>query len=184
MDDNNCCDYERTVTLEQLAIKYSTDKYQHGYVPFYEKHLPAAPKRILEIGCLTGASLRMWRDWFPDTEIHCLDLFEEHQPPEDIPGVIYWKGNQTDQFILEQLRRLHFDVIIDDGSHCAIDQIVSLFSLIGCCDLYICEDIHCPAEEFYQQGLPFDYTIPGMIKSGRFPFNLLLHNSKIAFITK
>lgn len=184
MDDYNCCDYERTVTLEHLAEKYGTDKLAHGYIPFYEKHLPSAPKRILEIGCLTGASLRMWREWFPDTEIHCLDLFEEHQPPEDIPGVIYWKGNQTDQYVLEQLRRLRFDVAIDDGSHCAIDQVVTLFSLIGNCDLYVCEDIHCPREEFYRQGLPYIYSIPGMLEYGSFPFRSLDRNDKIVFIQK
>lgn len=177
-------DTDKILTLTELAEKYGTDKLQHGYIPYYERHLPKNPARILEIGCLTGASIRMWREYFPDAEIHCLDLFEEHKQPEDIPGVIYWKGSQTDQYVLEQLRRIHFDVIIDDGSHCAIDQIVTLFSLIGCCELYVCEDIHCPREGFYQQGLPFEYTIPGMIQGNKFPFNIIEHNNKIVFLTK
>lgn len=172
------------MSLLDLAIKYGTDKAQHGYIPYYEEYLPSSPTRILEIGCLTGASLRMWRECYPEAEIHCLDLFEEHNPPKDIPGVIYWKGSQTDQYVLEQIRRLHFDFIIDDGSHCAIDQVVTLFSLIGSCDLYVCEDIHCPVEEFYQQGLPFDYTIPGMLQRTRLPFNILFNNNKIVFLTK
>lgn len=172
------------VNLTELAEKYGTDKLQHGYIPYYEQHLPKEPKRILEIGCLTGASLRMWREYFPDTEIHSLDLFEEHQPPEDIPGVIYWKGSQTDQYVLEQIRRLHFDVIIDDGSHCGIDQVVTLFSLIGSCDLYVCEDIHCPTEEFYRQGLPYEYTVPGMIENGHLPFKTIYNDHKIVFVNK
>lgn len=185
MDDFNCCDYKRTVTLENLAEKHGTDKLQHGYIPFYERHLPAAPKRILEIGCLTGASLRMWREYFPDTEIHCLDLFVEHQPPEDIPGVIYWKGNQTDQFVLEQLRRLHFDVIIEDGSHSLVHQWVTFHSLIGCCDLYIVEDLHCANDASYREGFGFKHSMLSKLQNpalDAFPYRYQLYDNKIAFI--
>jgi hypothetical protein len=150
--------WSRTPTLADLAAKYGTDKLQHRYIPYYEQHLPKNPARILEIGCLTGASLRMWREYLPDTEIHCLDLFEEHQPPEDIPGVIYWKGSQTNQYVLEQLRRIYFDVIIDDGSHNSRDQLIAFWSLWGCCDLYVVEDLHCALDEPYRQGLPMQNT--------------------------
>ena len=171
------------MSLTELAAKYGTDKLQHGYIPFYEQHLPKSPARILEIGCLTGASLRMWREYFPDTEIHCLDLFEEHQPPEDIPGVIYWKGSQTDQYVLEQLRRIHFDVIVEDGSHMALHQLISLYSLICTCDLYFCEDLHCAREEFYREGLPFKATLLGQIENGIMPFRTTIDEQhKIALI--
>lgn len=169
-------------TLEQLAVKYGTDKLQHGYIPYYEQHLPKNPVRILEIGCLTGASIRMWREYFPNTEIHCLDLFEEHKPPEDIPGVIYWKGSQTDQYILEQLRRIHFDVIIDDGSHNSRDQLITFWSLWGCCDLYVVEDLHCALDEPYRQGLPLNKTMLIQMKTGFFACPGKLYNHKISFI--
>lgn len=171
------------MNLTQLAEKYGTDKLGHGYIPLYEQHLPKNPKRILEIGCLTGASIRMWREYFPNTEIHCLDLFKEYAEPDDIPGVIYWKGSQTDQYVLEQLRRLHFDVIIEDGSHNSIDQLVTFWSLIGCCDLYVAEDLHCALDEPYRQGLPFAYTMLGQLQNYVFPFNTLdLYDNKICFI--
>lgn len=168
--------------LSELAIKYGTDKAEHGYLPYYEKHLPVKPKRILEIGCLTGASLRMWREYFPSTEIHCLDLFQEHKEPADIPGVIYWKGSQTDQYILEQLRRIQFDVIIDDGSHNSIDQLASFWSLVGATKLYVCEDLHCANDELYRQGLPFNLTMLGQLKNGVFPVKNEFFDDKIAFI--
>lgn len=170
------------MNLLDLAIKYRTDKAGHGYIPLYEQYLPDNPNRILEIGCLTGASLRMWREYFPKAEIHCLDLFEEHKPPEDIEGAIYWKGSQTDQYILEQLRRIDFDVIIDDGSHNSIDQLVSFWSLIGATKLYVCEDLHCAKDEPYRQGLPFHLTMLGMMKEGIFGPPHELHDDKIAFI--
>lgn len=170
------------MSLLDLAIKYGTDKSDHGYIPYYEEHLPSNPKRILEIGCLTGASLRMWREYYPDAEIHCLDLFEEHNPPTDISGVIYWKGSQTDQYLLEQLRRIEFDVVVDDGSHNSIDQLVSFWSLFGATKLYVCEDLHCAKDEPYRQGLPFKYTMLGLMNRGVFPIRHILHNDKIAFI--
>jgi hypothetical protein len=179
--------YDNCTRLEHLAFIHGTDKLQHGYISFYEKHLPINPTRILEIGCLTGASLRMWRDYYPLAEIHCLDLFEEHKPPDDIPGVIYWKGNQTDQFILEQLRRLHFDVVIDDGSHNSRDQLITFWSLWGCCDLYIVEDLHCSYDEPYRQGLHIGDTMLGQMDDADHSFGFCGHKfhkylSKIAFI--
>lgn len=171
------------MNLTQLAEEYGTDKLKHGYIPLYEQHLPKAPQRILEIGCLTGASLRMWREYYPEAEIHCLDLFEEHQPPGDIERVIYWKGSQTDQYVLEQLRRLHFDVIIDDGSHNSRDQLVTFWSLWGCCDLYVVEDLHCAMDTPYRQGLPVKDTMLAQIVSNEFPIRNYLHfDDKIAFI--
>lgn len=182
MDDYNCCDYERENTLAQLAERFGTDKLHHGYIEFYEQHLPKNPARILEIGCLTGASLRMWREYFPDAEIHCLDLFEEHPQPEDIPGVIYWKGNQTDQYILEQLRRLHFDVIIEDGSHNLVAQWVTFYSLIGCTDLYVLEDAHTAEYELYREGFDKKHSMLEHIKKNVFAYEHWFYLDKIAFI--
>lgn len=145
-------------SLHQLAIKYGTDKFDHGYIPFYEQTLPSNPKRILEIGCLHGASARMWREYFPpETEVHILDLFEENPIP-DIPGVIFHKGDATHPFVLSSMRNFNFDICIDDGSHNSRDQMITFFGLFheGC--QYYIEDTHCCREEFYRQGLPVNYT--------------------------
>lgn len=142
------------MTLNDLALKYGSDKSSewHNYCPFYEQTLPKNPKRLLEIGCFKGASIRMWREWFPETEIHALDLFEEHPIP-DISGVIFHKGHQCDWQLLEQLRKLNFDIVIDDGSHNARDQMMTFFGLFNGKHYYI-EDVHCNLEDFYSQGLP------------------------------
>lgn len=147
--------------LYQLAATYGTDKLQHGYLDFYAKHLPDKPKKILEIGVKEGASIRMWRECFPDAEIHGLDLFEEYPLP-DVPGTVTWhKGNQCDWLLLEQLRKENFDIIIDDGSHNSRDQMMTFFGLFNGGHYFI-EDIHCCEEEFYQQGLPYDMTARGL----------------------
>lgn len=175
------------ITWQQIAEKHGTDKASHGYMPHYGKHLPNNPKRILEIGCLAGASLRMWREIYPDAEIHCLDLFEEHPQPTDIPGVIYWKGNQTDQYILEQIRRLDFDVIIEDGSHNSRDQLITFWSLWGCCKIYVVEDLHCAFDEPYRQGLPFNCSMLSQLQDAQhLELQSLkwvwIYDNKIAFI--
>jgi hypothetical protein len=113
------------MTLHELAKKYSTDKLQHGYIPFYEKYLPKNPKKILEIGVKEGASIRMWREYFPEASIHGLDLFDEFPIP-DIQGVTFHKGNQLDYQLLAKLRKEDFDVIIDDGSHNARDMLSNI----------------------------------------------------------
>lgn len=163
----NCKD---RYTLEVLAEKYGTDKLEHGYIPFYVNNLPEEPKRILEIGVKEGRSLAMWAEYFPNAEIHGLDLFEEHpleevtqflaEAADKIPHVIctpLHKGNQCDWRTLELLRKFEFDVIIDDGSHNSRDQMMTFFGLFNGKHYFI-EDLHCCREEFYRQGLPVEMT--------------------------
>lgn len=154
------------MNLEALAAKYGTDKLEHGYIPFYEQHLPKEPKRILEIGVKEGRSLDMWAEYFPDAEIHGLDLFSEipmwdvidnlgisSQEEYNQSRIRLHVGNQCDWQVLEQLRKFDFDVIIDDGSHNSRDQMMTFFGLFNGKHYFI-EDLHCNEEEFYSQGLP------------------------------
>lgn len=156
------------MSLMQLATKYGTDKFEHGYIPFYEKHLPKEPKRILEIGVKEGRSLAMWAEYFPNAEIHGLDLFVENSVVEvgenifpNIPRsqlIRLHTGNQCDWRTLELLRKFDFDVIIDDGSHNSRDQMITFFGLFNGKHYFI-EDLHCCRETFYQQGLPYGATV-------------------------
>lgn len=169
------------MTLQQLSEKYGTDKSTHGYCPFYEQHLPKNPKKLLEIGVLKGDSIRMWKEWFPETEIHGLDLFEANPVP-DIPGAIFHKGNQCDFVMLDRLRNEKFDIIISDGSHNCRDEWITFYGLIDTCGLYVLEDAHCAESEMFRQGLKFENTMLGQMISGGFPFKHELFNNKIAFI--
>lgn len=150
--------------LESLASKYGTDKLAHGYIPFYEQNLPKEPKRILEIGVKEGRSLAMWAEYFPNAEIHGLDLFEENNMLDVYNTLIannenhkelkikLHRGNQCDWRILEELRKYDFDVIIDDGSHNSRDQLMTFFGLFNGKHYFI-EDLHCNNDEFFSQGL-------------------------------
>lgn len=143
-----------TAEVIQAAFeKYGSDKATHGYAEFYAKYLPDNPQRILEIGVKNGASIRAWMELFPNAKVWGVDLFEEFEIP-DIPGAHFLKGNQCDWRILEALRDVHFDVIIDDGSHNARDQMMTLYGLITNNCHYFIEDTHCNLDEYYSQGLP------------------------------
>lgn len=139
--------------INEIFAKYGSDKAEHNYGPFYEQWLPKNPRKILEIGVKEGASIRAWKEIFPNAEIHGLDLFEEFPIPE-IEGVIFHKGSQIDPEILHLLRKENFDLIIDDGSHNTRDQLMTFFGLINSHCIYIIEDLHCESDYLYNQGLP------------------------------
>jgi hypothetical protein len=114
--------------LVDLAVRHGTDKWGgHGYARHYDTHfarLRQAPVRLLEIGIggdedphAGGASLRMWRDYFPQGRIHGVDVWDKR--PHDGERITTHKGSQDDRAFLEALCREHgpFDVIVDDGSH-------------------------------------------------------------------
>lgn len=147
--------------MTQRAIDHGTDKYEHGYLDFYRANFPHEPKKILEIGVKTGASIRLWLDVFPEAEIHAVDLFQEFDIPFTDRRVKWYQGNQCDWQLLEQLRRENFDVIIDDGSHNSRDQMITFFGLFNGKPYFI-EDTHCCEEEFYRQGLPKALTAAGL----------------------
>ena len=140
--------------LSRLAIRYGTDKWgQHLYTPTYHRLFAAMrekPVRLLEIGVgwpsmamLGGASLRMWRDYFPFGRIVGLDV----QPKRlDLgPRVTVVQGSQADADGLRALWQSHgpFDIVIDDGSHRAGDVLVSfdtVFPLMPEGGIYAVED--------------------------------------------
>lgn len=172
------------MNLKHLANKHATDKYTHGYMPFYERHLPRHVNSLMEIGVLKGHSLHMWREAYPDAKLYGLDLFQENPVPT-IPGVQFFKGNQLDPTVLDNIRNnIRPQIIVEDGSHNSRDQWVTMISLIGSCDYYFVEDLHCCHYDSYRQGLPFEYTLLGCMLNHTFPFRFTLSDDhKIAVIS-
>jgi hypothetical protein len=172
-------------SLMSIAQKYPTDKIEHGYIPYYEKHLPKDLRSLFEIGCYKGDSIRMWREYFPAADIACLDLFEEFGIP-DIQGVLFFKGDQCYPDVVEPIAARIWDVVIDDGSHGAKDQWLALNTFLKPGTMVVIEDLHCNQESFFRQGLTYDQTILGMMKAGTFPYRFDLYEVKkgsiIAFV--
>ena len=157
--------------LDKLAHKYGTDKGSmcHDYMRTYAELL--APMRdsarhVLEVGLARRnwagnkakfPSLMVWRDFFGKATIHGVDRRDFPGPwPERI--VIH----RNDQSQLIEMARLgktlaDLDVVIDDGSHIANDQFVTLLALwprVYPGGYYVVEDLHCtrdvPAENLFK----------------------------------
>ncbi len=147
-------------TLDELATKYGTDKQpsEHNYVSNYAKILKNVDvNSMLEIGLGNGASARMWRDYFPNSKIFCMEFFgEENKNKWDgadgiIEGIDIVSGDSTKE---ESWNNIPYglDFIIDDGSHFPGDQIKTFalgFSHLKTNGIYVIEDTHCGLEEKY-----------------------------------
>jgi hypothetical protein len=134
--------------LHDIGIRHGTDKATaHKYLDFYEQHI-GSPRTILEFGVLNGASLRMWRDAFPDASVIGFDT----NPTVNPEGTHVLKGDATDKNNWLRLWQPKFDLIIDDASHMVADQIAA-FNLWWPCvndgGHYIIEDIHTMHYDHY-----------------------------------
>ena len=118
----------RAMDLTELAVEFKTDKWgTHRYTPHYQRHLAHLRREkftMLEIGIggysrkgRGGASLRMWKHFFPRAQIIGLDI--EDKSFVDRPRIKTYMGDQTDEELLRRIFAENPDikVVIDDGSH-------------------------------------------------------------------
>lgn len=134
--------------LVQIGQETGTDKFQHGYLPHYERHIsPIAllDVTVLEIGVAKGASIRMWAQWFthPSAVIHGVETTDIVDPPFDDPRIsVFFEDIKTvDLANLEPT----YDLIVDDGSHLASDIVAAyqrLWKLVRPGGWYVIEDLY------------------------------------------
>ncbi len=137
-----------TVDLDALAIKYGTDKSSssHWYTRFYEHMfgpIRLNVESLLEIGGGSGASIRMWTDWFPNALIFSVDQ-------NAITGDF---GPRVSNITCEQTEKLELwgvfedkklEIIIDDCSHDAdktIETLDIMWPLLQPKGWYVIEDM-------------------------------------------
>jgi hypothetical protein len=141
--------------LRKLATLYGSDKWgQHWYAQHYERHFASRRKEplvVLEIGIggfndprAGGASLRMWKHYFPRSRIYGVDIFDKS--PHNDDRIKTFVGDQSDESFLRGLIAEIGtpDIIIDDGSHISSHVIKSfevLFPLLAPNGIYVIEDL-------------------------------------------
>lgn len=164
-------------SLHELGAYYGTDKAvnhanhgeAHEYCNFYDYHLSSMRfenLKLLEIGIFDGASLRMWNDYFCNSEIYGIDLLLEPRAVLINEGRIHsYKLDAGDEVSLLQFVEEHgpFDIIIDDGSHFTNHQWLSWNLLANRCKVFIWEDLHTSRMPWYIRGthnglLPLDFA--------------------------
>lgn len=163
-------------TLSQLALQFNTDKAEdrHGYVRQYTElfePIRREPIRLLELGVLDGASIRMWQEYFPSGEITALDCEPRCMQYEGERIKVYI-GAQQDRDLCQKIaaERGPFDIVIDDASHYGEAQKASLTYLyphLKPGGYYIIEDLH--TSYWGTWGEPFVPTLLHLIEQVLYP---------------
>ncbi len=142
--------------LISIAQKYRTDKWgTHRYAQHYDRHFQPFRHRqvnVLEIGVggydnssAGGASLRMWKEYFPQGSIFAIDIHDKSSVQED--RIQIFRGSQDDDGFLKKVAGKigRLDLIVDDGSHMnqhVISSFLTLFPLLADDGIYVVEDTH------------------------------------------
>jgi len=147
------------IYLDELATKYGTDKriLNHGYTRIYDKFFNPIRndvKNIVEVGIFDGASLRTWRDYFPNAIVHGLDIGEKSV--NCVSGEERIKSTLISGCNPEYWNNLDFkaDIIIDDGSHVVEEQVEMLkvaWDSLRPGGYYVIEDTHSSFFNVYKQ---------------------------------
>jgi precorrin-6B methylase 2 len=112
---------------------------------------------LLEVGLGSGASVKMWRDYLPEAQIHCIEYFDEENKTKwnsadgNIDSVKIYRGDSTKIETWDEIP-YDLDVIIDDGDHHPDSQIKTFelaFEHLRSGGYYVVEDLHCGFEQKY-----------------------------------
>ena len=160
-------------SLHRVVDQYKTDKTINGYTDLYYclfQPYRHEVKNILEIGIGTvicgapstmygqdmydlpgyrpGASLRTFRDWFPNATVYGIDIQPDTQFTED--RIVTMLGDSTDKSQVDRCMEEKgitpgfFDIIIDDGLHTQaanLATITNFFPYLKSNGLYVIEDV-------------------------------------------
>ena len=137
---------------ELFAINnYATDKLSaHSYIPVYERLFQQRKSKtfnVLEIGIGGGGSLQLWNDYFENANIYGIDLnytnayLDQFQRIHQINDDAYTSQCIQTNFIS---KNIEFDIIIDDGPHNKISQMMAMqmyFPLLAKDGVIVIEDV-------------------------------------------
>ena len=133
----------------RLNDKRLIHKWNH-YFEVYDRHFSKYRNKdivILEIGVSHGGSLQMWKDYFGDrAKIYGIDINPQCKEFEE-ENIKIFIGSQSDRNFLREVKAQipPIDILIDDGGHTMVQQIVSyeeLFNYVKEDGVYLCEDLH------------------------------------------
>jgi hypothetical protein len=170
----------------------ATDKWWvHNYLTIYDSILyPWRGKRIkiLEIGLLHGASLRLWHQAFPKAQIFGFDKTEKFKRmTRDLKRLKVVVGDEDNPADIERVARLgDFHVIIDDCGHMPEQQwsaFCGLWPKLRPGGYYIIEDTYRSFNPKYEgRNVPQEFAgwLPSIynkgfeVKSLQFHYNLCI----------
>jgi hypothetical protein len=134
--------------LEQLAERHQPSKRLHNYMPYYWMHfrdIRESVRVFCEIGIQSDRSIRMWEEFFPNAEIHGIDIDPKCKEFEGNRIKIHIGSQDDPDFLNGVLAKMSQapDVIIDDGSHIWYHQVETfshLYPRLSEHGIYVVED--------------------------------------------
>lgn len=198
--------------LTAIANEKGTDKgtlkgQSHGYTLLYDMLFAARRMEalnLLEVGlCIGGPevkagaaertvteapSVAMWHEYFPNANIYGVDISDFSQ--FETGWFKFYRADCGDEAALEKISSVAppQDIIVDDGSHAAYHQqltLLKLFPLLKPGGVFIIEDMQWQPEE-YQRTLPkvprTDILLSRFIQQGHFTDTGAIAQSKWAEI--
>jgi trans-aconitate methyltransferase len=132
--------------LHELGLKFGTDKaVPHDYLDIYDEYFSnrtSDVRTVLEFGVDKGASVRMWREYFPHAEIWGLDCVPI---VIDEPRIHIVIGNEKDQSVLSRIAPgARLDFVVHDSSHYINDQIPTFEAIwprVASGGIFVIEDL-------------------------------------------
>jgi hypothetical protein len=141
-------------TLSQISKKWCSPSLSdkgttHSYIEYYEKWFDSfrsLPITLLEVGVKSGASIRMWNDYFVSEKKKIIGvdivLGRPYQVDLNFENIQLFQGSATNEIFMSQFKDI--DIFIDDGSHNFEDQIATMKMMlpkIKAGGLYVIEDV-------------------------------------------
>lgn len=136
--------------LTSLMDRHGSDKGNrgHGFTHHYEAFLRPMRARatsVLEVGIAYAASLKGWRDYFPNGSVYGIDIASYDLSERRISTAV---ANQSDRVALTAAAKAFgssFDLVVDDGGHAMDEQqatLAVLLPMVRVGGIYILEDLH------------------------------------------
>tara|TARA_Y100000022_G_C13191611_1_gene348333 strand:- start:319 stop:966 length:648 start_codon:yes stop_codon:yes gene_type:complete len=150
-----------TLQLNDLCKKYNSDKCNefhtyngNTYCDIYQRYFDKIRfdvKKFIEIGVRDGASLRMWKEYFPNATIYGIDIDPRCETMSEERINIFIGDQNNLEFLYSVKEQIgEYDILVDDGSHITRHQIQSyniLYPNLKSKGYYVIEDMRCSYEE-------------------------------------
>ena len=147
----------------------------HRFYPWFLNHLRGQNVNFLEIGIDKTESLRLWKGYFNNVNLHGIDIDEKEFNDTE---VTLHKIDQSNSLELDKFVAtvgIKFDVILDDGSHVPEHQILTinkLWDLVKPGGIYIIEDIET---SYWKKSKIYGYRFNARRQGIMHEFSKLIH---------
>lgn len=186
--------------LCEIAYKYKTDKcpqIRHSYTPIYWdlfKDKRNDIKKVFEMGIgypeimphsgteyISGASLYMWREFFPNANIYGADIDPRAMVTDDRIKTFLCDETEINSLknVINKVGR-DIDVFIDDGKHWCniqVDLAKTVLPMLKKDVIYIVEDVFS-VRRFKDRMKGWECVVPKLEFKGKYRENLVIIKNK------